>query len=160
MVGRNLGVSFAPTLDNAEESGERAAREGLPAAIKMLSLRLPRVLGAKAPVAAPLLQSQGMAGLGQAEQQLFQALTRILGGGNDLGMMGDTQAPGGWKGSGPGIPNPATPPNVPGIPPSAPGPAPIPKISLIPKGTEEGGHQPMRIPSHNNAFLGRGRLRQ
>lgn len=157
MLGRDMGVSFAPTLDNAEESGENAAREGLPAAIKLLSLRLPRVLGARAPVASQLANAQGMGGMGQAEQQLFQTLTRILGGGNQVGMAADTQAPGGWKGSGPGIPNPAQPPTVPGIPPSAPGPAPTPKINFIPKGNEGGGGLPA---SAHNAFLGRGRLRQ
>jgi hypothetical protein len=88
MFGREMGVSFAPTQDNAEESGDRAAREGLPAAIKMLSLRLPRVLGARAPINSQLANAPGMAGMGQAEQQLFQTLTRILGGNGQLSMPG------------------------------------------------------------------------
>jgi hypothetical protein len=88
MFGREMGVSFAPTQDNAEESGDRAAREGLPAAIKMLSLRLPRVLGARAPINSQLLNAPGAAGMGEAEQQLFQTLTRILGGGGQLAMPG------------------------------------------------------------------------
>ena len=154
MLGRDMGVSFAPTLDNAEDSGRVAGLEGLPAAIKLMSLRMPRMLGARAPVASQLAHAQGMGGLGQAEQQLLQTLTNILGGGNQVGM--ETLAPGGWRGSGPGIPNPAMPPTVPGIPPSAPGPTPTPKINFIPKGTEEGS---ALRPSQHNAFLGRGRLR-
>lgn len=99
----NLGDSFAPTQDQAEDAGRRAALEGVPQAIKMLSLRLPQILGARAPMAAPLMQSQGMAGLGQGAQALFQSLINQLGAStNPMG----APAPGGWPGSGPGIPNP------------------------------------------------------
>ncbi len=93
---RDLGVSFAPTRDNAEQSRNAAGNEGLPAAIQMLSLRLPRILGAQAPLDSSLLKNRGMGGLGQAEQQLWQVLQRIMGGGGQPpmgGMGGFPQAP-------------------------------------------------------------------
>jgi hypothetical protein len=130
---RDLGVSFAPTQDNAEDSRDAARTEGLPAAIQMLSLRLPRILGARAPVASALAHAPGFGGMGSADQQIFQVLQRLLGGGGDQ-FGADTMAPGGWRGSGPGIPNPAphSGPVGPHQPPETQPPAPAPKVSFIP----------------------------
>lgn len=80
-----FGFSFAPTQDQAEDAGRRASLEGVPQAIKMMSLRLPQILGARAPVAAELLKGQGMAGLGEGAQALFQSLINQLGAPNAMG---------------------------------------------------------------------------
>lgn len=59
------GVSFQPGAngDNGQQSGQsRPAGHGVQEAIKILSLRLPRVVGAHALAPMPLLTSQGSGG--------------------------------------------------------------------------------------------------
>jgi hypothetical protein len=59
----NFGLNFAP-LNAAGQKGQ-AGKGGSPIqeAIRTLSLRLPKIVGAGSPVAQPLLQSQGSMGL-------------------------------------------------------------------------------------------------
>lgn len=58
MTSSPLGVSFAPTTENAQQNAQRPP-ELLPQAIQILSLRLPRVLGAQAPSSDALLRGGG-----------------------------------------------------------------------------------------------------
>lgn len=76
-----LGVSFAPTAENAEDASRRGALEGIPAAIKVLSLRLPRFLGARGIAPEELLNGQG--GNGQdpfATGVMGTLINALLGG--------------------------------------------------------------------------------
>lgn len=84
-----LGQRFAPLGDDSDPLRRNAAQPGggggIQEAVRMLSLRLPRVLGAHAPVALPLLQSQGGAGL-PAPNPAVAALIQQLFGGMAQGM--------------------------------------------------------------------------
>lgn len=72
-----VGINFAPTTDNAANGPRNAALAGVPQAIQVLSLALPRVLGAQSPVPGSLLTAQG--GQGQPDAALLQTLLRTLG---------------------------------------------------------------------------------
>lgn len=54
-----LGATFAPTADNAMDATRRGSIEGIPEAIRILSLRLPRFLGARSLAPPDLLNAQG-----------------------------------------------------------------------------------------------------
>jgi hypothetical protein len=82
MIERPIGITFMPSAENAAEGPRRGQLEGnLGEALKILSLRLPRVLGAKAIVpsalATPRLPlSPGFNPMAAA----FQAMLGHLGG--------------------------------------------------------------------------------
>lgn len=108
-----FGVSFLPGGDG---SGNQARPQTDPVqqAIQMLSLRLPRVVGAQGMSPAPLLQSPGGGGLAEFLQHLF-----------GQGHFGGPMAPG-------------MGPMGPGASPMGPGAAP-PTPRVIPGGGDQGG---------------------
>jgi hypothetical protein len=58
-----FGVSFLPGGDQANGQQNKPPAEPLQQAIQMLSLRLPKVVGAQGIAPGPLLQSRGDPGL-------------------------------------------------------------------------------------------------
>lgn len=77
MTGQ-LGASFAPTTDQATQNQARPP-ELLPQAIQILSLRLPRLLGAQAP-ANPALLGQGPQGPSPVVSAVVDSVVRsVLG---------------------------------------------------------------------------------
>lgn len=58
----DFGVSFMPTPQNGGETGRPTAVEPVQEAIKILSLRLPKVVGGGAIAPAPLLNAPGAGG--------------------------------------------------------------------------------------------------
>lgn len=73
-----LGVSFAPTAENATDANRQGQLEGLPAAIKILSLRLPRFLGARGIAPEELLRGQGGGGMDPFASSVMQSLLNSL----------------------------------------------------------------------------------
>lgn len=74
-----LGISFAPTAEQSELGPKRGGMEGVPEAIKVLSLRLPRFLGARAPVNNALAQAPGAGGMDPYMSAVFTSLAKVLG---------------------------------------------------------------------------------
>ena len=129
MTNDGLGVSFAPTREQSEMGERRGGLEGIPQAIRVLSLRLPRFMGARSP--SPLVSGQGP-GMDPYLSAVFQTLAKTLGASMQPNAM---TAPGLPTGRTPGTnagPN-RGPFNVPGLPPSVPDtpwtPQPTPKPS-------------------------------
>jgi hypothetical protein len=83
-----IGQSFAPLGDEDMQNRANGNQGASPVqeAIKTLSMRMPRTVGAGAPAPAALLNSLGGAGLptpmggGQPDNPLLEALKRLLGG--------------------------------------------------------------------------------
>lgn len=90
MADAPIGISFIPTAENqAQGPMHGGAETDLGQAFKILSLRLPRVLGAQAPAPSSLIQGAGAAGVpGQPaggfnpHAAVFEALIRALLGGS------------------------------------------------------------------------------
>jgi hypothetical protein len=84
-----IGITFMPSQDNQDQGGRNMGLDGpggadLSQAIKILSLRLPRVQGAQALAPASLLNGQGAGNTGglNPHAAVFEALLRaILGAG-------------------------------------------------------------------------------
>jgi hypothetical protein len=84
-----IGITFMPSQDNQDQGGRNMGLDGpggadLSQAIKILSLRLPRVQGAQAIAPASLLNGQGAGNTGglNPHAAVFEALLRaILGAG-------------------------------------------------------------------------------
>lgn len=75
-----IGVSFQPG-QNGQQNGQAGSQPtggGVQEAIKVLSLRLPKVLGAQAAVPMPLLTSQGSGGNPRVDSIVQQILARIM----------------------------------------------------------------------------------
>ena len=131
MTNDGLGVSFAPTREQSEMGERQGGLEGIPQAIRVLSLRLPRFMGARSP--SPLVSGQGP-GMDPYLSAVFQTLAKTLGASMQPNAM-----------TAPGLPTPGRIPdtnagpnrgpfNVPGLPPSVPDtpwtPGPTPKPQL------------------------------
>lgn len=77
----NTGVTFQPgSLDDPtrRRDGTNGSQQGIQEAIKVLSLRLPKVVGAQASVSAPLLTSQGSGGSPHVDSIVQQVLQRYM----------------------------------------------------------------------------------
>src|SRR5690349_10818030 len=74
----NYGVTFAPSQENAQQGPLNAQIDGLPAAIKILALRIPRVVGAKAPVASSLLNAPGAQGIDPIASAVLATMARAI----------------------------------------------------------------------------------
>lgn len=126
-----LGQSFLPGADDQRMQQQEGAGPVNPVqeAIKVLSLKIPRYLGAQAPAPPQLLNSMGGGALQNPLAQLIlQQFMPHAGGGGSSPMPGAT---------------PAAPP---------PGPAPNPVIHYMPNpgGTATGTPQ---VPRHNESDL-------
>lgn len=119
-------VSFAPTADQAQDAVRRGQLEGIPQAIKVLSLRLPRVLGVKAPAAPDLLNAPGAGGVDPFLSEVIKTLAKTLA------PMGMPQGFGGMPDAPRVIPGAGTPP-----------PRPIFQDNPPPKGTGGTAGPPM-----------------
>lgn len=113
----NFGaVNFAPTGDNALMGGKNAQLAGVPQAIQVLSMALPRILGARPVVPSALATAPGSQGDPAASSALMQTLLKVLGlpGGFHGGTAGPNQLPVPVPNeSGPELPY--TPPTDPGL---------------------------------------------
>jgi hypothetical protein len=77
-----IGVSFQPGSQEFGQGGQDGqsrptAGSGVQEAIRVLSLRLPKVVGAQSPAAMPLLTSQGSGGNPMIDSIVNQILSRI-----------------------------------------------------------------------------------
>lgn len=107
-----IGISFMPSEENQALGPQRAGLEGqggsdLADAFKILSLRLPQVLGARSLAPQRLLTSPGSSALPPAfdpNSEIFKTLIRTMLG----GMAPPAGLPGGYGGGGQ---DPMTPPN-------------------------------------------------
>ena len=155
-----FGLSFVPGADDQQRQQQQGtAPSGVPplqTAIRLLSLRLPRVGGANALAPGPLLQSAGGAGLqgalsggaggigGGGPLTLEQLLLRLFGPGSSLGapdrmlLGGVTGNAGGGQGF-MGAPSYAPTPR---IIPGGGTPPPEPPIARVQPGTDAGTYQP------------------
>lgn len=113
MAESPIGVTFMPTAEASANGPRQAGIEGqggsdLAQAFKILSLHLPRVLGASAIAPKRLLTSQGAAGVAAPAgvspySQVFQALLQSMGAGGGMAPsdpMAAYGAPGGGAGAG------------------------------------------------------------
>jgi len=132
------GISFTENLGGRPPGEEQAAPGGAPgrsplqSAVQMLSLRLPRVVGANALAPQALLQGGGGGGAGLSPEVLQQVLARLrmLSGGAPRGpAMPPPPLPGG-----PMAPPSPRPPSTPYAPPGAGPMAPPPSTPLLPSG--------------------------
>lgn len=73
-----FGVSFAPTAENAMEGNRQGQLEGLPAAIKILSLHMPRFVGARGIAPDELLNGRGANGVDPFASSVMQSLLQSL----------------------------------------------------------------------------------
>jgi hypothetical protein len=83
MADQSIGITFLPTADAAANGPRQAGIEGpggsdLAAAFKILSLHLPRVLGASAIAPKRVLTGQGSAGLPSAGMNPYAAVFQSL----------------------------------------------------------------------------------
>lgn len=92
MADAPIGISFIPTAENQAQGPRQGGLEtDLGQAFKILSLRLPRLLGAQAPAPPSLLNGAGAAGLSGQQggfnphAAVFEALIRALTGGTPSG---------------------------------------------------------------------------
>ena len=102
-----IGINFLPSQENQDQGSQRGAMEGdLGEALKILSLRVPRVLGARSitpgsnlgqpgvnPLAGMTGSVGGESGVYNPNSALFQALIRALLGGGDAGGADLSKAP-------------------------------------------------------------------
>src|SRR4051794_9328111 len=88
--GNDFGVSFAPTQDNAQRGPMQGSLDGIPAAIRILSLKMPRFLGAQAP--SPTIYNQGAQGFDPIASAVMATMARTIGTHN-LGLPGGTAGP-------------------------------------------------------------------
>jgi hypothetical protein len=118
-----IGISFMPTAENqgTGQAGPTASplapSTDLAQAYKILSLRLPTVVGARAPVASALLTSPGSGAFGGMNPYaaLFQALIKAgLNGGGDLPGLGDAGPASGASLPGRVVPKISFPASLPG----------------------------------------------
>lgn len=108
----DYGYSFAPTNDNAMMGGRNGQLAGVPEATQVISLRLPRVVGARAIAPTELLNPNGGGqGVDPTAAAILQTLLRTMRGQPPMGQPGSL--PGGTAG-------PANP--FPGGEPPRPGP--------------------------------------
>lgn len=80
-MAQNFGVSFVPDDQNLQQGKAGASRGGMTPtqqAVKLLSLRLPRVVGGSPIAPAPLLQSQGGRGMPSPDSIASQVLKNVL----------------------------------------------------------------------------------
>jgi len=82
MPGAPLGISFSPFAEQPNGASPTGYNPSAPApqsAIQLLSLRLPRVVGAAAPAPQALLRSPGSAVFGSAGNNLDQLMALLFG---------------------------------------------------------------------------------
>ena len=72
------GVNFQPGQGDPAQGIKKKPDQGVQEAIKVLSLRLPRVVGAQAMAPAPLLNSQGSGGNPRVDSVVNQVLSRLM----------------------------------------------------------------------------------
>lgn len=121
----SLGVNFAPTSENSLDADRNAQVDGLPQAIKILSLRLPRFVGARGLAPDALMQAQGANGMDPYLSAVMQTLMQTVapqaaqgmgGGFGEFGGFG-----GGTGGVGGGTGSPPPPVIIPGVEAPDPG---------------------------------------
>lgn len=155
MDNNSLGISFAPTADQAEMGPRRGPLEGLPQAIKILSLHMPRILGARAPVSSALVNpSAGAGGIDPYLSALFQTLAKT--------MSPNMPNAGGLPGGAAGGPMPRrgpvyAPPYQPSMPDAMPSKPPMPETHWQGPGTSGGtaGPGPGQLPDRPEFPQGR-----
>jgi len=153
----NYGVSFAPTQENAQQGPLNAQIDGLPAAIKILALRFPRVLGAQSVASPDLLNAPGAQGIDPIASAVLATMARAIATHAMGSPMGAPTQNAGLPG---GTAGPALGPVTPSPFPS-PSPNPVPQPS--PLGNDFG--KPRVTPIDNRGFgnmggfMGGGRMR-
>ena len=139
MANQPIGISFLPSAENQAQGPQRQGMEGgggdLAQAWKILSLQLPRVLGARSLAPKRLLTGAGSAGMqGNPSAEVFKALLKAMLG-------GQSYLPTPESGAQPGITLPSQNPyDVPydrGVPtphftPGFRKPYPIPGLEVLP----------------------------
>jgi hypothetical protein len=148
-----IGVNFQPgaqDLGSQQSDGRPSGGSGVQEAIRVLSLRLPKVLGAQSAASLPLLTSQGSGGNGRIDSIVNQIMSRLPQGAPAMpGMSG----PPAQDGGGPSFSGAAVPsyqaPNTPQ--PWSPPPGFNPRVII--------GPPPPRWPGqsgYDNELSGRG----
>src|SRR5690348_14558580 len=135
----NYGVSFAPTQENAQQGPLNAQIDGLPAAIKILALRFPRILGANSVAPPDLLNAPGAQGMDPIASAVLATMARAIAA-HSMGAPTQTAGvPGGTAGP------PLGPVGAPPFPSPSPNPVPQPgplgdigKPRVIPQGGDRG----------------------
>lgn len=175
MADSPVGITFMPTADAAANGPRQAGIEGqggsdLAQAFKILSLHLPRVLGASSIAPKRLLTSQGSAGVAAPQgvnpySAVFQALLQSMGAGGAMdqsGSMGGGMPSGGGSGSGMDIqalaslfggqtsyvPDPGTGVDMPG----GGNGAPAPKVTFDQPGASGEGSM-VQQPSYGTPYM-------
>ena len=80
-----IGVNFQPGASRDNGQSPQARPDGVQEAIKVLSLRLPKVVGAQGIAPQPLLSSQGSGGNPRVDSVVNQILSRIMPTGQPQG---------------------------------------------------------------------------
>lgn len=121
MPANNIGITFIPNEEAAAMGPKRGGLEGLTEQVfKILSLRLPRVVGARS--ISPLLGGQGAGPMASAggfnpNAAVFEALLRSMGRGA----------------GGPGVPQGAPPPPQINVQQPSAGPPTQPQMPMNPQ---------------------------
>jgi len=113
MIG---GVSFQPGQNDPTKIGQKpSAERGVQEAIKILSLRLPKVVGARALAPSALLNAQGSGGNPRVDSVVNTVLQRFLPGGAGAGQAPPAapMIPAGAPTGGGFTPGAQPPPNMP-----------------------------------------------
>lgn len=90
-MANQIGIKFLPSEDQALDGKRQGSLAGVPEqAFKILSLRLPKILGARAIAPQGLLESRGSAGMPNPLSAIFESLLRVhrggsMGGGGPMG---------------------------------------------------------------------------
>lgn len=145
-MDNSFGFSFAPTPDNAAMGPRNGQVSGVPQAVQVLSLNLPKVFGARPVAPADLLTSQGGHGIDPVASAVLQTLLKTMRGMPGSAPFG--QPPSGQPGSLPGGtagPNPFPTPQDPWNGNQPPAPPPFtPKPHIV---TQDNPPPPPAAPS-------------
>jgi hypothetical protein len=84
MASDGYGVSFAPTTEQSLAAGRQGGIEGVPEAIRVLSLRMPRVWGARSIAPQQLLNAGGAHGQDPVTAVVATLAQALAGGGQSV----------------------------------------------------------------------------
>lgn len=155
----DFGVNFAPTTDASANGPRNGQLSGVPQAIQILSLALPKMGSARGIAPPPLLNAPGASGMDPASLALFHTIMKTLGLHAAMGMPGGTAGPNQlpWETR----PTPGDPqtgnPTLPAMP-SMPSLPAMPHVVAQPAPTEP--RVPFRTPSDNGLGFVRGGVGQ
>lgn len=128
----SFGASFAPTEEQARRGPLQGQLNGIPAALQILAMRLPKFIGARGFAPDELFRARGAQGIDPVASAVLATMARAMAHSN-IGLPGGTAGPNVPTPGGPVIDNPPGPEQLP-RPPKTP--------RILPQEPPFGGDEP------------------